>query len=396
MIYILPYLSVFFEVQIFNALSVLDIGIIILTVVAIHHGHKVTLLNQNSIFLIFLLWISICALMLNENSYFQTSSFINNILRALVYFIGMLVIPPYFAVHKRILIFLQQIIYLVLFISMIGIIEFIIKKVNPGFDLRLSTLLGTHYNDPNISRIKTFFSEPAHFNIYLAICTSMLLFAKQNKIAASLKYLNVTIYLGFIATLLSFSLVGIAFLTLNVIWYCQLKYDSHKYLFFSVPVVILLLYIVVINIPTLKTAIFDRIGSVFLENDGSGNQRIFGQIEIAQILPQKNLFIGVGWGQLNHYILKTNQYFEYYWNNGETTGINNSYVSVYMQTGIIGLILYLSYFIISMRKSVFLIFTLVILFFSWGFAMSPIMWMYLYVNKSISINTKTQKIVTIY
>lgn len=393
--FILPYLSVFFEIQLFNSLSILDLGILVMIVFSIFNGHKISISKSTIIFILFLLWTLICFYFLYKNSYFEISSYYNNLIRAAVYLLGFILIPQYLKTNFRIKKALQQIVFIIIFLSILGVIEFVVKKIQPNFDLRLTSLFGNYLEDPNKVRIKTLFSEPAHYGIYLSLLVSILLFYKQ-KINVKLKYIDLSIIISFIALLVTTSFISIIFMMINMIWYFNIsssKVVKKKWqsLIIILPIVLFVLYSLLNFVPVFKSTVLDRIGLVLDEDDGSGNQRIYGQFEIFENVAQKNLITGVGWGQTKMFIMKMNTQFQVFYNDGESSGINNSIVSIFIQTGIVGLILYLLFFINVLKKSSYSIVIFFILLFSWGFAMSPILWFFLYLLQTIRYNGKTKK-----
>lgn len=392
MSYIFSYLIPFFELKVFDALSISEVSILLLIIAAVKHNPKLSTKSKNGhfLFILFFLWIIISYFFLQKNTYFHQNSFFNNTIRAITYLLGFIYIPSYIANTKFLKDVLNHLLIILFVLSIIGIVEFVLKQIGTGVDFSLISLFVHNSYNPNFTRVRAIFSEPAHYAIFLSLFAGVLLYAKENGI--NIKNTDKVIIVVFIACILSLSLNGYIFLTVLAVWFYKIRSEKanfskkFKYLFlFSV--IIILLLIVVFNTPVFRTLIFDRLSNVFEQEDGSANLRLFGQYEVTKIITQENMVFGVGWGQQKNYIdtIVGIGYFNFFWNDGETSGINNIISNILIQTGFVGLILYLSFFFNVLKKSRYLIIIFILLLFAWGFAMSPIMWIFVYLIKSIEI-----------
>lgn len=347
-------------------------------------------LDFNSLLLLFFMfWLLVSTLDLNFEKYYSSSAFTNNMLRFSIYFLGFITLPQFFLNKERLTILFKNLIYATIIISIIGIIQFFLIQFNIKAEIRIANILTNKNSSLEIERITSVFSEPAHLSIYLGMILSLSFnFYKNHPKPKSYKYL---VLLGALNLILATSLTG--FLILMYLLFMMFydrdvkkgelagKLKSTFILLF----VSFIVFIVVIQIDFLNDKIFERFYSVAEMDDGSANQRILGGFEFASNVLSEHPVTGIGLGQAASYYNSGNFVFANYWVGEEESGggVNNIFISTFIQSGIVGLLLFSLFMVNLYKENKYLLFMCIIICFSWGYFNTPLFWFYFFISKAI-------------
>jgi O-antigen ligase len=350
-------------------------------------------LDFNSLLLLFFMfWLLVSTLDLNSEKYYSSSAFTNNMLRFSIYYLGFITLPKFFLNKERLNNLFKNLMYATIIISIIGIIQFFLIKFNIKAEIRIANILTNKNSSLEIDRITSVFSEPAHLSIYLGMILSLsFTFYKHHPKPKLYKYLVVLVALNLI---LSTSLTG--FLILMYLLFMMFydteqtkgKFASKLKNTFILLFVSFIVFIVVLQIDFLNDKIFERFYSVAEMDDGSANQRLFGGFEFASNVLSEHPITGIGLGQAESYYNSQNFVFANYWVGEQEVGggVNNIFISIFIQSGIIGLLLFILFMINLYKHNKYLLFMCIIICFSWGYFNTPLFWFYFFISKAIQIN----------
>lgn len=390
MVGIYAFLVATYELYFDGSVSLAEIVSFLLILIALLWKRNFKLDFDSILLLLFIIWLQIAMMTLQTEKYFSSSSFFNNMFRITIYSLGFITLPSFFLYKRRLSTLFKNLMYAAIIISIIGIIQFVLMQINIKPEFRIASLTTNENLSLEIDRITSIFSEPAHLSIYLGMILSLSLnFYKYHPKPKLYKYFVILVLLNL---LLSMSLIGF-FILMYLLF--MLLYDTEetqgrfvrkfKKTFILVFVSFTVL-IAVLQIDFLNDKIFERIYSVAELDDGSANQRLLGGFEYASSALTEHPVTGVGLGQLIPYYKYSNFVFNNYWAEEEGGGgVNNIFVSIAIQSGIIGLILF-SIFINNLyNHNKYLLIMSIILCFSWGYFNTPLFWFYFYISKAIRL-----------
>lgn len=392
MIGIYAFLVAAYDLKFAGSFSLAELMSFLLILIAALRKKNYKLDFNALVLLIFTLWLLISSLDLNSERYYSSSSFANNMLRFSIYYLGFITLPKFFINKERLNILFKNLIYATIIISIIGIIQFFLIRFNIKAEIRIANILTNKNSSVEIDRITSVFSEPAHLSIYLGMILSLSFnFYKNHPKPKLYKYLVVLVALNLV---LATSLTG--FLMLMYLLF-MMFYDTDQTKgglarklksTFILLFVSFIVFIVVLQIDFLNDKIFERFYSVAEMDDGSANQRLLGGFEFASSVLSEHPVTGVGLGQSAAYYNSSNFVLANYWVGEEEGGggVNNIFISTFIQSGIIGLLLF-SLFIVNLYKdNKYLLFMCIIICFSWGYFNTPLFWFYFFISKAIQRN----------
>lgn len=179
-------------------------------------------------------------------------------------------------------------------------------------------------------RLNSMFQEPSYFAIF---CLPLLVVNMQkNNYKLSLIYI--------LALILSSSSLGILGTFLVVVYYFFFKKGNLKQ-FIVVVLFTLVIHSILIYFSDYYNYVlqrsFDKVLAVFAENDSS-RIRLIGQLFLFENLPEFNQLFGVGINQMKNYFTSVGaNVFNY----------SNSFVVTLINTGIIGLLVYIAFHVLT-------------------------------------------------
>ncbi len=387
------FLVAFFEWKI-KDFSYAEIISIIFVVYSLFNKHEYKKPTSHSPFIflaIYVSWIIFNYFLVRTQPYFINFSYLNNLIRITFYLVGLFSIIDYLKdeIHfYRLILGLRIMIGIV---CVLGLIEFLFLLLNINLNFFFPYGQGLIANNGSL-RPTSIFSEPAHFSIFISTSTFILM--RYYHLYNQLDKIKNIIYLTLFTLLCSFSAVGYIFFLMLLLHYLNLlgKTKRHKiiniYLTLSILLVVSLVVLTQTNI--FQELIVSRAEKMLSGDDGSTNQRVLGAFETIALLKKREFFTGVGLGQMAPYFTSFDFKLEHFYK-GEHFGINNIIVVIILETGIIGLVLFLL-FIISFTRHQFIYFLFfIILSFSWGYFNTPFFWFYIYVSYALIIHEKYRK-----
>ena len=209
--------------------------------------------------------------------------------------------------------------------------------------------------------------------IYLNFSLLIILeFINQNIINSKLKLRRLLIII-FLTTLLAKSLVGFVLMLTLILVYKDLIFGN---IISKNSLVVYFIFSLFSGLVLYSN--MDRLEEIYELEDGSTNHRLLGALELSTIISEGDNFIkGVGLGQHKNFLIAKAYSFKDHWfmdGVSRNSGINNMFLLILVQTGIVGLFLYL-YFLYNTfrrRKSIFLFF--LISGFGWAYTFNPLYW----------------------
>jgi hypothetical protein len=159
----------------------------------------------------------------------------------------------------------------------------------------------------------------------------------------------------------------------------------------------MIVLIIIVFIGLLQTSVFqqlvvERFDNISQGTDGSSSHRILGAFEILKVLENERFFMGNGLGQLNPYFASVRVHFEHFYIAAEDApniGLNNMLSQITIDTGIIGLIIFLSFIFSFTKRQIVYFIVFVVFCFSWGFFNTPFFWFYIYMSNVLIEKSKT-------
>ena len=370
----------FFNFFIAPNVSFADVGLLIgCTAVFFRDYKSIYILNKtkHKYLIILLIWtvLSSLFLLLNPaNGHVNYLGMIKNNLRFLLIIYLFINLRFFFRNNFLTNYTIRVWIKVIYFVCFLGFIEYFLQFVGVYYSYYVEGITTTTSRAPSQSfRISSVFNEPSYLVIYLNFSLIVISeFYKQNKASLGMNYKRV-LYTSLLTILLAQSLLGIALIILVLVLYKDLIFGKSlrkngvKIVFGFSIVAGVLIYL---N--------FDRIQKVYALEDGSANHRLLGSVELANKIIERNyLFTGVGIGQQKQFLLEntlifTNHFFMK--DVSRNSGINNMFVLIFFQIGIVGLILYLFflYDVFKDNKKIFLF--LIVSGVGWAFTFNPLYW----------------------
>ena len=361
---VLLYILSIFDYYI-NGVAISDIGLFLLLFNIIFKYSIKIYFKKGYLILVFFSLIALISGLCNINSsFFSGLSFMRSYFKLNFYIICILVLPYFLAYNfskvKRILI------NSLVFLSLLGIYQVIAHYFLPNLPYSLSpSLLSNSGYDAMHSygekfRIKSIYSEPAHFSIYINLIYAYLLHYRIK--------LNKRIHtLVIITTMLTFSLSGIALLLAN---YCILllkhimKGRKHY-------IIYIIIFFILISVAGYQNQYLrKRVFRAFALSEGSSVDRLLGGWELASKAP----FYGVGLGNITNFHDDLSIELNF---TKEAGKIHNIFAVVLATTGYFGLLIFSLFLVYLTKKNIFFILFVIISGFAWGYFNSTPFWLLL-------------------
>lgn len=376
MLSLYSYLVAFFEWKI-SSISLAEISSILLIVFTVFKWKKICVDKSAYVLGAFLLWVLIAFFYMHDRFNFSPSSFINNYARLVFYSIGCFVIPKYVFADNfdRVLEILKKV---ALFLFVLGIVEFLFSLV--GIDLNFYPFSDTGSMMQSSMRIKTIFSEPANFCIFISVLN--LIFIKT-----SVHEYKREIIFCFILLLLAMSFTGYAlFIFLLLVYFNEKNNANAKKFIYGVIggiLVVGLLFVALSSLDFFYERVTVRLLNIFSGADGSSIHRTLGAYEITAFGLSYSPYAGIGLGQTVSFFSTVKIVAANFFVQDGNIGINNIFAMVAIETGIVGLII-LNLFVVKYFRGKLDMYLFFVLFcFSWGLFNIALFWFLLYAGRTI-------------
>jgi hypothetical protein len=364
-----------FQAAFYSSMGFADLVILLLNLYyLVSKRIKLPKTKYKNLLLVFFCWLLIEPLFLSE---FDVGFFVNRILRLVNLFLGVLIIPRVLFRNKNDLFkaikFLCIICGLLFILTML---EFIMLKLGYNFDIRLI--------NRDILKVTTkpysIYSEPSILAIVLVI-SNFIIFSTKKRFNKSKTYFNFFIYINIITILLTLTFSG--FIGLLSFLILTLKTKEKIYVISSIFILSLFINI---NVDIINENFTQRFDKIINNEDGSANQRLIGSWTVP-FLFLDNMYVGGGTGQEIPFLRKLNLIGQDNFS-GFNPKINNSLALIFLENGIIGLIIFLL-LIISFYK-VHKLLPILILFYTFtaGSYFSAVIWCAVIIFISLSLNNK--------
>lgn len=355
-----------YGVHLFNyyiaGISFADIFLFLLMLYVLYKNKKISIKKRHLMLIYFWLVTGVFGILNISESYFSINNFLFAYLKLSFYILCILIIPPYLAknIDKTNIIIINSFV----FISLLGVYQLIAHFLFPSLPYSLTHELissRTGY-DSMISyggqfRIRSIYSEPAHFAIYLNILYAYLLHSNVK--------LNKWIHFLFVIVVtLTFSMSGIALMIINyLIFLFRMNLFSVRTIIYSIAFLILSVFILS------NDYVWRRVNRIVTLTETSGSVRLLGGFELSQYFP----FYGVGIGNLENYYSSLTVPLMYV-----TSGQLHNIIPVIIGiSGWIGLFVFLLYILSYFKLNKGLFIFLIGSFFAWGYFNAPPFWFFL-------------------
>lgn len=374
----------FFNFFAFPNISFADIGLVILVVFLFFSDKKSmfeTKTKEVFYFYLLFLWILISSfiLLLDQNNNFVNEiGLVKNGMRFLLIAYIYINIKYIFKTHRhfRYLIKIwERVLYFVCFLALI---EYCLQFLGIYYSYYFEGITTTTSKQSNeIFRISSIFNEPSYLVIYLTFSLLVISdYYSKNKKQSTKSYKKTFFIIGLIIFLAK-SLVGIILFVIIIFSYSEIILGKKLIYKKSYSVTLIL---VLISSSVLIYVNYDRISKVISVSDGSANHRFLGSIELTKfIFDQGYIYTGVGLGQQRHYLSSRETNFQnHFFSNKRTlqtgSGINNMFVLVFFQLGLIGIVLYLTLIYTTFKNQKKVLLFVLASGFGWGIMFNPLYW----------------------
>lgn len=343
--------------------TVSDLFFILLVLYVFFKQRRIALKRYHLFLLLFWFLTGAFSLLNLHADFFSFEDFILAYAKFTLYVVSFIVLPPYFVKNFDTL--NKIIVNSLIILCGLGIYQLIAHYFFPflPYSLAPGMLCSRIGYDSMISyrgvfRIKSIYSEPAHFSIYINLLYAYLL---HNNIR-----LKLWVHLLIIGTVgFTLALSGIGLLVLNYF----LLSIKNKVVKTKKAIVITLGFVGILAIIINNVYVTTRIGNIISLTDGSGTKRLLGGFELAKEFP----FYGIGIGGLRNFYYSLNKTFEY----ATSWTIQNIIPIILSYSGIVGLILFLVFLYQLNKNNVFLGIFLFGTFFTWGYFNTTPFWLFL-------------------
>jgi len=379
-IWIVIVLLPFFNFFIAPNISFADIGLLIGCVSLLFHNNKSIFIlssaeNRKLIFLlIWVLFSSFLFILDTSNNYIKYLTIVTSHLRFLMILYLFFNLRFFFRNNYLLNYLIRVWVYVIYFICFLAFIEYSLQFFGIYYSYYFEGITTTTGRSLKESfRISSIFNEPSYLVIYLNFSLLIILeFINQNIINSKLKLRRLLIII-FLTTLLAKSLVGFVLMLTLILVYKDLIFGN---IISKNSLVVYFIFSLFSGLVLYSN--MDRLEEIYELEDGSTNHRLLGALELSTIISEGDNFIkGVGLGQHKNFLIAKAYSFKDHWfmdGVSRNSGINNMFLLILVQTGIVGLFLYL-YFLYNTfrrRKSIFLFF--LISGFGWAYTFNPLYW----------------------
>ena len=359
---ILVYMLHLFNYFIYR-ISIADMFLIVLVLYVFVKQKRIVFKSYHPFLLLFWFLTGAFSLLNLYANYFSFKDFILAYAKFSLYIVAFIILPPYFAKNFDKL--NKIIVNSLIILCGLGIYQLIAHYFYPFLPYSLTLEGFSHrpgyyamFSYAGTFRIKSIFSEPAAFAIYLNLLYAYLL---HNNIR-----LKLWVHLLIISTVIfTLALSGIGLLMLNY-FLLSIKnkvIKTKKALLYS------LVFIGILAIIINNVYVTTRIGRIVSLTEGSGTKRLLGGFELAKDFP----FYGIGVGNLESFYYSLNKTFEY----ATSWTIQNIIPIILSYSGIVGLILFLAFLYQLNKDNIFLGIFLFATFFTTGGFNATSFWLFL-------------------
>jgi len=343
--------------------TVSDLFLILLVLYVFFKQRRIALKRYHLLLLLFWFLTGAFSLLNLHAGFFSFEDFILPYAKFTLYIVSFIVLPPYFVKNFDTL--NKIIVNSLIILCGLGIYQLIAHYFFPflPYSLAPGMLCSRIGYDSMISywgvfRIRSIYSEPAHFSIYINLLYAYLL---HNNIR-----LKLWVHLLIIGTVgFTLALSGIGLLVLNYF----LLSIKNKVVKTKKAILITLGSVGILAIIINNVYVMTRIGNIISLTDGSGTKRLLGGFELAKEFP----FYGIGIGNLENFYYSLNKTFEY----ATSWTIQNIIPIILSYSGIVGLILFLAFLYQLNKNNIFLGIFLFGTFFTTGYFNTTPFWFFL-------------------
>lgn len=395
MILIYSYLSAFFQANVYRSVTIGDLAMLIILIVSIlaewKRLKKLKLYKVEIVLIMFVVWSIVSIAFVSDREYVDYEVYVNNIIRLVVYFMSFVLVPRYISENNGLSNVIAGVENILIAICILGLGEFALKVMGftpvftfiPNDERGLIDIISAH--EGNHDRVLTIFTEPAQFAIFIGLYLSLLILA--NNFGVHTKNYKKAIVISFIMLILSLSLTGYMMIFTLIIMLMFGAYYKLAYNVKNIAVFVLIIAIVFYAISfsgLYDEYIFYRLTEVFNLEDGSATHRVLGMWEVTSVNFNDIAFAGRGFGQNESYYNNDPLLLFYrLYNPNHGSAINNVFVSILMQTGMIGLFMFIVFTFLLFKNEYAAMILLYTVFFSWGGILFSVMWFYFIVIRAI-------------
>lgn len=317
--------------------------------------------GKREIFVAFTFFIAlpIFGVLASQNSFFSWGPWLTNVVRCFFYGLAFLSLHQLFKTDKYYFIKILKLNITVIALSLIPEMLFILAGIHYSYYIPGLT-------EPNVQifreiyRLSSFFNEPSFLGIFTGI--HYFLFLKLQPFNTFWRYLCIFIMVSTV------SISSLAILMALLIFDSEIRPKTFLLrIFGNLSIASFIVLVIFFNLP--------RITDIFSGVDGSSLHRIAGSFELFLQIYNDYFFTGIGLGQWQTWLKLFGNEFSFFWFSArlETgSGINNGLLMLFGSFGIFGFSYFLYFIFFISRKFLFLLTTLLI-FFSWGFILHPLM-----------------------
>lgn len=320
-------------------------------------------LRDIQVVLVFMVMFPLLGSLASKFSHFEWNYWLTNSLRSIFY--GFVFLALNQMVQKRSSWLIRTLNVNITIVLISVIIELFLTVIGQPYSFYIPGLSQNIISEINLSDIRpsSFFDEPSYLAIFVA---SHYYFLKQ---LAPSKHTFPLICL--ILLLASGSMSGLLFAAILLIFDNNFTYNKSSKVFIGIVCLSLVGVMVWMNFP--------RFISILIGEDGSFAHRIFGTIELINILITEYWVSGIGLGQFNVWLTSggsiglVDHYFNYTLK--ESSGINNGFLMLLGSLGMPGLVGFIWFVFRCNPSYLFILLTFAFLF-SWGYILHPLMIFY--------------------
>ena len=379
-IWIVIVLLPFFNFFIAPNISFAEIGLLIGCISLFIHNKKSIFIFNNVrhrkliYFLIWVLFSSFLFLIDTSNSHIKYLTIVKSHLRFFMILYLFFNLRFIFRNNYLLNYLIRVWVYVIYFICFLAFIEYSLQFFGIYYSYYFDGITTTTGRSLKESfRISSIFNEPSYLVIYLNFSLLVILeFLHQNMINSKLKLTRLIIII-FLTTLAAKSIVGFVLMLFLFLAY---KDEIFGDILSKNSITVYFIFSIVAGLVIITN--IDRIVDIYDLKDGSANHRLLGAWELNTLIIQGDNFIkGVGLGQHKNFLIAESYAFkDHFFMKGvsRNSGINNMFVLILVQTGIVGLFLYVNFLFDVFRnhKAIFLFF--LISGFGWAFTFNPLYW----------------------
>lgn len=370
----------FFNFFIAPNISFADVGLLIGCIAVFFRDFKSIYILKKTKYkylVILLVWTVLSSLFLlydSANDHVNYFGMIKNNLRFLFIIYLFMNLRFFFRNNNLINYTIRVWVKVIYFICFLAFIEYLLQFVGIYYSYYIEGITTTTSRALKQSfRISSIFNEPSYLVIYLSFSLVVISeFYKQNKANFGMNY-KLLLYTSLLTVFLAQSLLGIVLMLLVLFLYKELIFG--KSLTRNGVKIVIGLSIIGGLLISLN---LERIQKVYELKDGSANHRLLGSVELANKIIERNyLFTGVGLGQQKQFLIENTLIFKNHFfmkKVSRNSGINNMFVLIFFQIGIVGLILYLFFLYDTFKDNKKILMFLFISGFGWAFTFNPLYW----------------------